>query len=142
MKYNPDSKVRSQRENMQAFQLRLPKETIRDLQILRVFAGIKVSEELRDLVVAYVNERQGVIQKTAAEFVPLEHLHAGGTSEDTEAAESLVQSGEAEHVEIRTVGRVRVDVDEKGERVLTELPMREEDTKPRRGIKRKAGNDK
>ncbi len=63
MKYDPSSKVRSQRENMQAFQLRLPKETIRDLQILRVFGSIKVSEELRDLIVGYVNERRGLLQQ-------------------------------------------------------------------------------
>ncbi|WP_175787200.1 hypothetical protein [Burkholderia anthina] len=88
MKYDPNSKVRSQRENMQAFQLRLPKEVIRDLQILRVFGGIKVSEELRDLVIAYVNERRPLLQSvTKGIEVTLQN------EEQVEAAEALHKMG-------------------------------------------------
>lgn len=68
MKYDPESTVRSQRENMQPYQLRLPKETLRDIQALRVLAGVKVSEELRDLVVAYVAERRDLIKQAAQEY--------------------------------------------------------------------------
>jgi len=56
---------RRQRENMQAFQLRLPRDTIRDLQILRVFSGLKVSEELRNIVVQYVEDNRPRIRAAA-----------------------------------------------------------------------------
>ncbi|BAX60452.1 hypothetical protein [Burkholderia stabilis] len=65
MKYDPNSSIRSQRENMQAYQLRLPKDVIRDLQILRVFASVKVSEELRELVCGYVESKRSLIQQAA-----------------------------------------------------------------------------
>ncbi|WP_157130973.1 hypothetical protein [Burkholderia savannae] len=130
MKFDPNSPIRSQRENMQAFQLRLPKEVIRDLQILRVFAGVKVSEELRDLVCAYVESKRDVIQRAAKA--------AAGTDtelkddEQKEAAGHLVDSGDAQAiVEARVVKTVRVDVDAQGNRVVTTAPTADEDKKVR-----------
>ncbi|AOJ80727.1 hypothetical protein WS86_08940 [Burkholderia savannae] len=115
---------------MQAFQLRLPKEVIRDLQILRVFAGVKVSEELRDLVCAYVESKRDVIQRAAKA--------AAGTDtelkddEQKEAAGHLVDSGDAQAiVEARVVKTVRVDVDAQGNRVVTTAPTADEDKKVR-----------
>lgn len=135
MKYDPNSKVRSQRENMQAYQLRLPKEVIRDLQILRVFAGVKVSEELRDLVCEYVESKRDVIQRAAKA--------AAGTDtelrddEQREAAGHLVDSGDARAiVEKRVVKTVRVDTDEQGNPVLTELPTEYEDKVPRTFVRK------
>lgn len=64
MKYDPNSSVRSQREEMQAYQLRLPKEQIRELQILRVLAGVKVSEELRALVTQFLADKKNLINST------------------------------------------------------------------------------
>ncbi|WP_158935421.1 hypothetical protein [Burkholderia sp. S171] len=94
MKYDPDSNVRSQRENMQAFQLRLPKETIKDLQILRVFAGVKVSEELRDLIVGYVETKRPLIKQAAADSLgaPTELT----TEEQVLAANALAKRGEVD----------------------------------------------
>jgi hypothetical protein len=94
MNHDPDSAVRSQRENMQAFQLRLPKETIKDLQILRVFAGVKVSEELRDLIVGYAEAKRPLIKRAAEESL-------GGTTELTteeqvQAANALAKRGEVD----------------------------------------------
>jgi hypothetical protein len=130
MKHDPNSPIRSQRENMQAFQLRLPKEVIRDLQILRVFAGVKVSEELRDLVCAYVESKRDVIQRAAKA--------AAGTDtelkddEQKEAAGHLVDSGDAQSiVEARVVKTVRVDMDADGNRVVTTAPTIDEDGKAR-----------
>lgn len=133
MKYDPDSKIRSQRENMQAYQLRLPKEVIRDIQILRVFAGVKVSEELRDLVIAYVNERQPLIQKTTAAVMPI-----SPDDEHRKDADALVANGEAEDVALRPVKKVRLEVDEQGNRTLVELPMTEHEQLVQRAVKRKS----
>ncbi|WP_144029908.1 MULTISPECIES: hypothetical protein [Burkholderia] len=135
MKFDPNSPIRSQRENMQAFQLRLPKEVIRDLQILRVFAGVKVSEELRDLVCAYVESRRDLIQRAAKA--------AAGTDtelrddEQKEAAGHLVDSGDAQAiVEARVVKTVRVDTDPQGNRVLAELPTDDEDKAARTFVRK------
>lgn len=133
MKYDPNSKVRSQRENMQPYQLRLPKEIVRDIQVLRVFAGVKVSEELRDLVVAYVKDRQHLIKRAAEEFIDLDES-------DDEAvlnAQGLLDSGDAEAREVQTVSRVKVEIGPDGKRKLVDLPMTEEDTRPRVMVKRR-----
>ncbi|MFM0199778.1 hypothetical protein PQR53_07830 [Paraburkholderia fungorum] len=53
---------------MQAYQLRLPKEHIRDLQILRVMGGVKVAQELRDIVAKYLEEKRPMIQGVAQEI--------------------------------------------------------------------------
>lgn len=58
---------RSQREPSQAYQIRLPKHTVRDLQILRVFGGVKVSDELRRLIVGYVESQRDRVQAATAE---------------------------------------------------------------------------
>jgi hypothetical protein len=131
MKYDPDSKVRSQRENMQAYQLRLPKEVIRDIQILRVFAGVKVSEELRDLVIAYVNERQPLIQKAAVAVMPI-----NPDEEHRRDADALIEGGDANEVETRAVKKVRVEVDGQGNRTLVELPMTEDERRVQRKVRR------
>jgi len=94
MKYDPNSKIRSQREDMQAFQLRLPKEQIRDLQVLRLLAGVKVSAELRGLVSAYLDAKRPMLAKAIqrmGESITLEN------EEQVEAAESLHASGLVSH---------------------------------------------
>jgi hypothetical protein len=53
---------------MQAYQLRLPKEHIRDLQILRVMGGVKVAQELRALVAAYLDDKRPMIRGMAEEI--------------------------------------------------------------------------
>jgi len=135
MKYDPNSSVRSQRENMQAYQLRLPKEVIRDLQILRVFAGVKVSEELRDLVCEYVESKRDVIQR-AAKAAAGTHTELRD-DEQKEAASYLVDSGDAQAiVEARVIKTVRVDTDGQGNRVLTELPTDDEDKATRTFVRK------
>lgn len=57
--------VKTERDT-QPYQLRLPKETVRDLQILRVFGGVKVSDELRELVYAFVESKRVLIDSTTA----------------------------------------------------------------------------
>lgn len=87
MKFDPNSKVRSQRELMQPFQIRLMKEQIRDLQLLRVFAGVKVSEDLRQLVTQYIDERKPLLRDiVGAEAKILD-------AEQVEAANSLGKMG-------------------------------------------------
>lgn len=82
MKYDPNSKVRSQRELMQPFQIRLMKEQIRDLQLLRVFAGVKVSEDLRQLVSQYIEERKPLLRDvigTEAKLLDAEQVEAANS---------------------------------------------------------------
>ncbi|AOY93413.1 hypothetical protein BKK79_17605 [Cupriavidus sp. USMAA2-4] len=130
MKFDPDSKVRSQRENMQAYQLRLPKEVIRDLQILRVFGGVKVSEELRDIVCAYVAERQGLIQKAAAAVMPVETLLAQAGNDDRSQMNadirSLVDSGEARTLTATEGPLVIGGVDTEGNHTVKVVPNENE----------------
>jgi hypothetical protein len=109
MKHDPDSTVRSQRENMQAFQLRLPKETIKDLQILRVFAGVKVSEELRDLIVAFVETNRPLIKKAANDSLgPPTELT---TEEQVRAANALAQQGHVDLYDITPVVNMTKNAD-------------------------------
>jgi hypothetical protein len=132
MKFDPNSPIRSQRENMQPYQLRLPKETVRDLQILRVFASVKVSEEIRDLVVNYVRERRHLIQQAAATVIP-----PSGDNEFRDAIASLVDSGDAIASEHRTIGKVTVQVDADGKRSLVDHPLTDEDKEPRVAVRRR-----
>lgn len=87
MKYDPNSNIRSQRELMQPFQIRLMKEQIRDLQLLRVFAGVKVSEDLRQLVTQYIEERKPLLRDVVGAEAKL--LNA----EQVEAANALAKIG-------------------------------------------------
>lgn len=120
MKYDPESKVRSQRENMQAFQLRLPKEVIRDLQILRVFAGIKVSEELRDLVCAWVDGRRELIHKAAHDATGDGYLTTAKLEDvdARDAAHALSKAGEVEILSTTVGETISVEHDEQGNRVV------------------------
>lgn len=136
MKHDPNSKVRSQRENMQAFQLRLPKEVIRELQVLRVFAGVKVSEELRDLVCNWVEAQRPLIQRAAAEAagelgVELKH------PEQFQAAQGLVADGDAAILHATVAGTLNARIDEHGDHVVDYTPTPEEDQETKVYARRK-----
>jgi hypothetical protein len=130
MKFDPESTIRSQRENMQAYQLRLPKEVIRDLQILRVFAGVKVSEELRNLVCAYVENNRDVIQ-LATDSVGKRPGVALRDSDQAEAANALIEGGDFEAAEVyKPVKTVRVVRSSDGSNELEDVPTSAEERLP------------